>query len=59
MTVAIPSHIVVDEKGRAYIDGTGVKVTLVVMETMKGETPAQIHEGHPHLSLSQIHAALA
>ncbi len=45
-------------EGVPYIAGTGIKVVLIVEETMLGRSPQQIQEAHPHLSLAQIHAAL-
>ena len=57
-TVAI-EHIEVDGSGTARIAGTRSRVINVVLDTINGMTPAQIHEAYPHLSLAQIHAALA
>jgi uncharacterized protein (DUF433 family) len=59
MTLATLPQIEIDDQGRPWIAGTGTKVIVVVMETLKDQTPAQIQQGFPHLSLSQIHAALA
>lgn len=53
-------HIRVDEGGRAWIDATRVKVVEVVLDHLAyGWSADEIHEQHPHLSLAQIHAALA
>ena len=57
-TVSI-EHIEVDDTGTARIAGTRSRVINIVLDTMNGMTPAEIHEGYPHLSLAQIHAALA
>jgi len=59
MTAVTTSHIVLDDRGRPWIEGTTAKVIEVVMDKMNGLTPEQIHESHPHLPLAKIHAALA
>jgi uncharacterized protein (DUF433 family) len=59
-TSAASSHITIDEKGVARIDGTRMKVIHVAEELMvSGATPAEMLMHWPHLTLSQIHAALA
>ena len=45
--------------GRPRISGTGVSVRTVVGYYSSGETPAEIATQIPHLSLAQVHAALA
>jgi uncharacterized protein (DUF433 family) len=57
-TVAHP-QIEFTSDGHARIRGTGFKVRLLVEEYLAGATPAELHEAHPQLGLSQIHAALA
>ena len=59
MTVVPLEYIEVDDRGVAKLIGSRTKVRQVVMDTMNGYTPQQIHEEYPHLSLAQIHAALA
>lgn len=60
MVTATSSHIELDDRGRPWIAGTKVKVIEVVLDhTAYGFSPAEIHLQHPHLSLAQIHAALA
>lgn len=60
MTPTTTAHIHLDEQGRAWIDDTNVKVIEVVLDQRAhGGNPEKIHEEHPHLSLAQIHAALA
>ncbi len=57
---AISTHIWVDTRGMAWIDQTNVKVTEVVMDKLAHESsPEEMHFQYPHLSLAQIHAALA
>lgn len=59
--VAVPlNYISVDERGVAYISGSRIKVMHLIQEKNAwGLTIEQIHEGHDHLSLSQIYAAFA
>jgi uncharacterized protein (DUF433 family) len=59
MTVVANSHIFLDEKGVPRIEGPGTRVVMVVMDKLNGLTPEQIHGAYSHLSLAQIHAALA
>lgn len=54
------SSIEVDQRGVAWIVGANTKVIEVVMDKLAhGWSPEEIHFQHPHLSLAQIHAALA
>ena len=54
------AHIVLDDRGRGWIDDTNVKVIEVVLDKVGwGLSPEEIHEGYPHLALAQIHAALS
>jgi len=61
MTATVTNtHIHLDAKGRAWIDGTKVKVIELVLDHLAyGWSADEIHEQHPHLSLGQIHAGLA
>jgi len=59
MTIVSVEHIALDEKGVARIAGTRSRVTNVVLDARNGLTPEQIHKEYPHLSMAQIHAALA
>jgi len=53
------SHVRLDANGRAWIDETNVKVVEVVRDHLAyGWSPEEIHWQLPHLSLSQIYAAL-
>jgi uncharacterized protein (DUF433 family) len=45
--------------GRPHIAGTGVSVRRIVGWYKMGETPEEIATQIPHLSLAQVHAALA
>ena len=53
------AHIWLDDRGRAWIDDTNIKVIEVVLDKIGyGWTPDEIYEHHDHyLSLAQIHAA--
>lgn len=54
------THIRTDSAGRVWIDDTNVKVIEVVLDHLAyGWSADEIHEQHAHLSLAQIHAALA
>jgi uncharacterized protein (DUF433 family) len=59
MTIISESYIAVDDRGKARVAGTRSSVANIVMDTMNGLSPMDIHDTYPHLSLSQIHAALA
>jgi uncharacterized protein (DUF433 family) len=46
--------------GLPRIEGTRITVNLVVREVVRARrSPEEVLIGHPHLSLAQIHAALA
>lgn len=60
MTAVMASHIVLDERGRPWIEGTNTKVIEVVLDKVAwGLDADQIHRQYPHLPLAKIHAALA
>ncbi|SPE53128.1 conserved hypothetical protein [Verrucomicrobia bacterium] len=60
MRTETATHIWLDDRGVAWIDETNVKVTEVVLDKLAhGSSPEEIHFQYPHLSLSQIYAALA
>ena len=53
-------HIFVMEDGCAMIGGTRIKVEyIVIYSEVWGMTPKRICEGHPPLTLGQVHSALA
>jgi uncharacterized protein (DUF433 family) len=59
VTAVFTTQIELDGSGIAWIGGTNVKVTEVVLDKIAyGWSPEEIHFQHPHLSLAQIHAAL-
>ena len=60
MTAVLTSHIVLDDTGRPWIEGTNTKVVEVVLDRLAyGLSPEEIHRHHPHLPLAKIYAALA
>ena len=59
MTAVFATRIELDGQGVAWIGGTQVKVTEIVLDKIAyGWSPEEIHFQHPHLSLAQIHGAL-
>jgi uncharacterized protein (DUF433 family) len=59
-TAVTTSHIVLDERGRAWVEGTNTKVIEIVLDKLAyGWSPEEMHLQHPHLPLAKIHAALA
>ncbi|MBV9210196.1 MAG: DUF433 domain-containing protein [Acidobacteria bacterium] len=60
MPAIATAHIEVDEDGVAWIDNTKVKVLEIIVDKLAhGSSPEEMHFQYPHLSLAQIHAALA
>lgn len=60
MSTVTTTHIEIDENGVAWIADTKVKVIEVVIDKIAhGSSPEEVHFQYPHLSLAQIHAALA
>jgi uncharacterized protein (DUF433 family) len=59
MPIVSLEYIEVDDRGVAKIVGSRSKVMQIVMDTMNGFSPEEIHVQYPHLSMAQIHAALA
>src|SRR5436309_6478214 len=60
MSPVAHSLIELDDQGVAWISGTNVKVIEVVLDKLAhGSSPEEMHFQYPHLSLSQIYAALA
>jgi uncharacterized protein (DUF433 family) len=60
MSTMSTSHIELDENGVAWIDNTHVKVVEVAIDKIvHGSSPEEMRFQYPHLSLAQIHAALA
>ena len=45
--------------GRPRVSGTRIRVSNIVLWTEQGISPDEIIAGYPHLTLSDVHAALA
>ena len=53
-------YLKVDDRGVAWIEGANTKVIEVALDVIAhGSSPEEIHLVHRHLSIAQIHAALA
>jgi uncharacterized protein (DUF433 family) len=60
MTSTAYAHVELDAKGRPCIDGTRTRVIDIAMDHVAYKWDAgQIQQQHPHLTLAQIHSALA
>ena len=60
MPTTVSSQIEIDDSGVAWIAGANTKVVEVALDKIAhGWSPEQMHLQHPHLSLAQIHSALA
>jgi uncharacterized protein (DUF433 family) len=60
MPTETATHIWLDDRGVAWIDRTNVKVIEVVLDKLAHRSSAEeMHFQYPHMSLSQIYAALA
>jgi uncharacterized protein (DUF433 family) len=58
--VAPITHVMRDQRGVAWIDDTNTKVIEVVMDWMANHSsPEEMERQHPHLTLAQLHAAMA
>lgn len=60
MLLAMDGLIVVDDRGVPRVAGSRIRVEDIVLEQRAQRWSAeQIQEQHPHLTLAQIHGALA
>ncbi len=60
MITATTRAIAIDERGIAWIEGTGIKVKEVVIDKVVwGLTAEDMLAAHPHWSLPHIYAALS
>jgi uncharacterized protein (DUF433 family) len=56
----LPSHILLDEQGRAWIEDTNTKVIEVATAHLAyGWSADELARQLPHLTLGQVHSALA
>ena len=59
-TATLYEHIKLNNKGVPIIAGTGIKVVLFIeAQLARGYSPSDLREQYPHLSMEQIHSALA
>jgi len=60
MTAVVDSYIEIDENRVAWIADTKIKVIEIALDKLAhGSSPEELHFQYPHLSMEQIHAALA
>ena len=60
MPTGLSTQIEIDANGEAWIAGAKTKVKEVVLDKLAhGWSPEEMHFQHRHLSMAQIHAALA
>ena len=60
MVAVLNSLIEIDNEGVPWVTGANTKVVEVVLDKMAyGWSPEEMHRQHSHLSMAQIHAALA
>jgi len=59
MPVVALDYIETDDRGVARLIGTRFKVRHIAADARAGASAGQIHDSYPHLTLAQIHAALA
>lgn len=54
------AHVILDESGVPYLAGANTKVIELVLDKVAyGWSAEELHLQHPHLTLGQIHSALA
>lgn len=59
-TATLYKHIILNDAGVPIVEGTTTKVIEIVLDVKAyGWSPEEVHFQHPHLSLGQIHSALA
>ena len=60
MSTGLTTQIEIDARGVAWVAGANTKVKEIVLDKLAyGWSPEEMHFQHPHLSMVQIHAALA
>jgi uncharacterized protein (DUF433 family) len=60
MSIGLTTQIEIDARGVAWVAGANTKVKEIVLDKLAyGWSPEEMHFQHPHLSMAQIHAALA
>ena len=60
MTAVIDSYVKIDENRVAWIADTCIKVIEIALDKLAhGSSHEELHFQYPHLSMAQIHSALA
>lgn len=60
MTAVIDCYVKIDENRVAWIADTRIKVIEIALDKLAhGSSPEEIHFQYSHLSMAQIHSALA
>lgn len=60
MTAVVENYIELDENRVAWIADTRIKVIEIALDKLAhGSSPEELHFQYPHLSMAQIHSALA
>jgi uncharacterized protein (DUF433 family) len=60
LSTGLTTQIEIDVRGVGWVAGTNTKVKEIVLDKLAyGWSPEEMHFQHPHLSMAQIHAALA
>jgi uncharacterized protein (DUF433 family) len=60
MTTAAIDHIVLDERGVAYVKDSRIKVALLIVgRRSNGWSAEELQQQFPQLSMAQVYAALA
>lgn len=60
MTAVVENYIEIDENRVAWIADTRTKVIEIALDKLAhGSSPEELHFQYPHLSMAQIHSALA
>jgi hypothetical protein len=60
MSTGLTTQIEIDARGVAWVARANTKIKEIVLDKLAyGWSPEEVHFQHPHLSMAQIHAALA
>ncbi len=60
MSATIYAHLTFDAHGEPIIEGTRAKVRMIALDhSARGWNAEEIQRNYPHLTLGQIHSALA
>ncbi len=59
MMVAPINHIALDESHRAFVTGSGVRISMLARDVRAGMSAGDLAAAYPQLTLAQIHAGLS